>query len=539
MRSSVKDGARRKVLIVGAGMAGLTAGAYLARAGHEVILLEKSPGCGGLVSSFTRDGFVFDTGPRAVGNAGILVPLLEDLDIDLPLVKGEVSTGIRDKMVHYDSNANIDDFIASLHGLFPESSRDIEKIRRQIRVHTRMAAVLNELPNPFFKNPLKDPGYLFTKFIPWLPSFFRVVLRTSLGVNTVEEVLKSLTGNRALADMVCQHFFKGTPAHFAFGYFENYQDYQYPPGGTGKLPEALARKFAAEGGVFRYGVDVMTIDPAEKKVTDQAGEDHDYDALVWAADLKSLYGRMEVRGLPVKQRHRVDSEKKKYLAVAAGESVFTIFLAVDEPPETFKAISRGHFIYTPRTEGLGELHRSTLARMKADFPRVTREEWFRWLEDFCALNSYEISIPVLKDPSLAPPGKTGLIVSLLMDGGLWELADRAGWAEELRAGTAECMLRALEEGVYPGLRGKILFQKTATPLTLMRMFNTTHGAITGWSLEEESPVPHSLAGITGTPRTAVPGVFKAGQWSYSPSGVPIALLTGRIAARAVQQALKG
>ena len=101
------------------------------------------------------------------------------------------------------------------------------------------------------------------------------------------------------------------------------------------------------------------------------------------------------------------------------------------------------------------------------------------------------------------------------------------------------MVTALEESVYPGLKGKILFQKTATPLTLMKMFNTARGAITGWSLEEESPVPHSLAGITGTSRTAVPGVFKAGQWSYSPSGVPIALLTGRIAARAIQKTLRG
>jgi hypothetical protein len=35
------------------------------------------------------------------------------------------------------------------------------------------------------------------------------------------------------------------------------------------------------------------------------------------------------------------------------------------------------------------------------------------------------------------------------------------------------------------------------------------------------------------------GAGMAGQWSYSPSGVPIALLTGRIAARAVLRALKG
>ncbi len=64
----------------------------------------------------------------------------------------------------------------------------------------------------------------------------------------------------------------------------------------------------------------------------------------------------------------------------------------------------------------------------------------------------------------------------------------------------------------------------------MNMFNTTNGAITGWSLEEKSPVPSNLTGITTTVKTAIPDVYKAGQWSYSPSGVPVAILTGRIAA---------
>jgi hypothetical protein len=39
----------------------------------------------------------------------------------------------------------------------------------------------------------------------------------------------------------------------------------------------------------------------------------------------------------------------------------------------------------------------------------------------------------------------------------------------------------------------------------------------------------------GTAKTAIPDVFKAGQWSYSPSGVPIAILTGRIAAHVIQR----
>ena len=50
-----------------------------------VLLIEKNEKTGGLVNSFTRDGFLFDGGVRAVENAGMIKPMLEELEIDLPL----------------------------------------------------------------------------------------------------------------------------------------------------------------------------------------------------------------------------------------------------------------------------------------------------------------------------------------------------------------------------------------------------------------------------------------------------------------------
>jgi phytoene dehydrogenase-like protein len=226
----------------------------------------------------------------------------------------------------------------------------------------------------------------------------------------------------------------------------------------------------------------------------------------------------------------IERERRKYLAARPGESAFTIFLGVDESPEYFGKISRGHFIYTPKSEGLGELHRSSLEELKRAFPRIPKHELFNWLKDFCERNSYEISIPALKDRSLAPPGRTGLVISALFDGSLFVMAEQAGWLHELREKTRNFMLDALESSVYPGLRAKTLFTESATPVTLMRMFNTADGAITGWSLEGKAPVPDSLTGVMAAVKTAIPSVFKSGQWSYSPAGVPIAILTGRIAA---------
>jgi len=51
-----------KVVVIGGGLAGITAAIALAQAKHEVTLLEAKPRLGGATMSFTRDGLVIDTG---------------------------------------------------------------------------------------------------------------------------------------------------------------------------------------------------------------------------------------------------------------------------------------------------------------------------------------------------------------------------------------------------------------------------------------------------------------------------------------------
>jgi phytoene dehydrogenase-like protein len=524
---------RRRMAIVGAGISGLTAGAYLVRSGHEVLIFEKTSRCGGLVSSFQREGFVFDTGPRAFGNAGILVPMLEDLSIRLPLVKGLVSTGIREEIIHHDDREAVRSYAESLRRLFPESREDIGRIEKRIREYCSLARIMNGVPNPFLRNPLKDFRYLLREWLPWLPSFLRALVKTSLRKRTVREALDELTDNDSLKDMVSQHFFKGTPASFALGYFENYLDYEYPIGGTGQLPRALEEKILSGGGLIRKEREVVKILPAEKRLLDQHGGEYSYDRLLWAADLRSLYQRLDGLSFAPGVLRSIEEEKRKLLSARPGESVFTIFLGVDESPDYFGGISRGHFIYTPKAEGLGELHTSRLEELKRTSPGISKQELFQWLRAFCERNSYEISIPALKDRSLAPHGKTGLVISALFDGSLFIMAEQAGWLDELREKTLDFMLDALQSSIYPGLREKTIFRESATPVTLLRMFNTADGAITGWSLEGKAPVPNSLPGIMAAVKTAIPHVFRSGQWSYSPAGVPIAILTGRIAATAM------
>ena len=55
-----------EVVVVGAGIAGLTAAWALARAGVDVLVLEQRPRAGGVIVTETVDGFVIDGGPDAL-----------------------------------------------------------------------------------------------------------------------------------------------------------------------------------------------------------------------------------------------------------------------------------------------------------------------------------------------------------------------------------------------------------------------------------------------------------------------------------------
>ncbi|MCK5786560.1 MAG: FAD-dependent oxidoreductase [Candidatus Sabulitectum sp.] len=53
-----------KVVVLGAGLAGLSAADELVRRGHEVVVLEKEPFHGGLAATVKKDGFAYDLGPH-------------------------------------------------------------------------------------------------------------------------------------------------------------------------------------------------------------------------------------------------------------------------------------------------------------------------------------------------------------------------------------------------------------------------------------------------------------------------------------------
>lgn len=526
---------KHNVVIVGAGMAGLTAAAYVAKEGADVLLVDKGTKCGGLLNSFQQDGFLFDVGARSIENSGIIRPMLKQLEIDLELLDSPVSIGVEDEVINLTSLDSLQDYEQLLKKLYPESSEDIDRIISFIKKILKDMAILYGIDNPFFRDLTHDKKYLFTELLPWFVKFQLAIRRINKRSEPVEECLKSMSSNQSLIDIISQHFFKNTPTFFALGYFYVYLDYFYPKGGTGQVPASIEGKIKEWGGNLQFETEITEVVPSEQLARDAHGNSYSYDFLIWAADLKRLYEMLKTDGLEDNISHQIDVQRKKILESRGGESVFTLFLGINDNPDTFRDISNGHFFYTPSKKGMGEVHRSDLTSLLRNFENTSKDQILAWLDEYCRLNTYEISIPSLRDPSLSPDGKTGLIASLLFDYAIFEKVQEAGWYEEFKTELENRILDNLSNTIYPGLKDKVILRFSSTPLTIIKKAGTSQGAITGWTSESTVPVIHDLRTIQKSIHTPIPRIYQAGQWAYSPAGIPTASITGWLAA---QQVLK-
>ncbi len=516
---------KEKVVIVGAGMAGLTASAYLSKLDYDVCVIEKSSRCGGLVSTFENDGFSFDTGPRAFVNSGMVRPILNDLGLELEYVDNKISIGIEDEMLNISSLDSIQEYKKMLLNLFPDQPKEIDEIMKYIYKLSKYTEVLYEFDNPYFVDYTTDKKVFFKEFLPWTFRLLKVLRKFDKYNMPMEDFLNEITDNQSLKDIITQSFFKMTPTYFALGYFHVYLDYFYPKKGTGSLPKILEEMVQKQDTNIILNKEVSEIIPSKKQVIDTDGNIYEYDHLIWSADLKTFYKQLNKESLDKKAVKKINIQSHKVLASKAAESIFSMFIGVNKKPSYYKEKCGEHMFYSFSRKGLRDINQSQKSDLLNNFENKTKKEVFEWLENFCDFNTYEVSIPVLRDETLAPKNKTGIMISCLFDYDLVKKIDQKGWIQEFKTTMEDRIINNFSNTIFPGLKEDVLFKSSSTPLTINKLTGNSEGGIVGWSFESKAPVCNKLKDLSKSVFTPIPDVYKASQWAYAPAGVPIAMLT--------------
>jgi len=518
-----------EAIVVGGGLAGLTSAAYLSRYGYRTLLCEKRRKTGGLVSTFWHQGFAFDAGIRAFENSGIILPMLKNLGIEMEFASNPVSIGIENKWVTLDSRKSLPDYASMLTALFPNNAQDIALIALEIKKVMSYMEVLYGIDNPLFLEDMPSLEYLTKTLFPWLIKYQVNIRKASRLDEPIYAYLRRFTENESLIDIIAQHFFKSTPSFFALSYFGLYLDYSYPIGGTGVLAEKMTEYIRLAGGEILTEATVIQVDNQKHQIELAGNETYNYKKLIWAADQKTLYNNMSGIKTPDVAKQCLLTEQSN-----GGDSILTLFMGVTLDKNYFEDRCGAHSFYTPKTNGLSSLPdwRDAASRGYGAL--------FNWVGAYLQLTTYEISCPALRDLSLAPEGKTGIIVSTLIDYSLVRFISDSGEYEPFKQFCSDKIAAVLETSIFENIRENILFTLCATPLTIERETGNTQGAITGWAFTNDNmPAENRFKKIAKSVNTPMKDIIQCGQWTFSPSGLPVSILTGKLAADAVRKTLKG
>lgn len=524
-----------RTIIVGGGISGLTAACFLASEKHQVTLIEKSDKLGGLVSSYNYKGFVIDGGIRSTENSGILFPMLRQLGIDLEFVKSDVTLGVKEDLIKISNQSDVESYKALLFRQFPEEKKALELIFKDIYMFMGFMDVLYGIDNPLFLNPIKDRKYFLKHIFPWLFKFVFTVGKLNKYKMPVNTYLEQYTSNKTLIDLIAQHFFQDTPVIFALSYFSLYIDYYYPLGGTGKIIDELESYAISHQVKIVKNTMIDHIDYGLQEVYDMAHQAYPYDYLIWSANAKSLYQKIDVNSVSKESlKRKLIQQRDQLKNLKGGDSVFTTYLFVNLNSSYFEKITTGHLFYTPVAENL--LNLTNLIRLCQN---QSKEVVIQQLKHYLRSTTYEISIPVLRDSSLAPQGQTALIVSVLMDYDLVKTILDQGWVDEMNELFYQTMLEVLNQTVFPDLKNHVFDYFTSSPVSIQERVLTENGAITGWAFTNASnPSTDRIIKVASSVKTIFPMILQTGQWAYTPAGLPTGIMTGKLAANYVNKRIK-
>jgi phytoene dehydrogenase-like protein len=482
---------QNKVLIIGGGIAGLSAGSYLVRNGYDTEIFEAHNRPGGVCTSWRRRDYIFDycihwlVGTREGTGYDIVwkeLGMLRDRKgKPTPIVDFDEFTRIElpgGDVLHLYSDA--DRLAEELQRIAPEDTKFIRKFTRDLKKLAKggMPAVTDNW------NILDKTGF-YLKNGTALLTMMKYVRMT---MGQFASKWKNPGLREAFSSMIPLPW---SAISLVFGMaFQHTRAAGYPVGGSMPLARNIERKYLQMGGKINYSKKVEKIIVRENKAVGiklVSGEEYFGDEIVSAADgYTTLYKMLDGKYMDKK----LEEAYTKYSLFPS--SVFLCFGVA---------------------KNLSGLPHALAIRLEEPLvlPDGSRHPYF-------SVNIYNF------DPTLAPNGKTAVTVILnTWNDSYWrDLASREpGQYKKTKEKIAETILSILDSR-FPGFSQAVEETDVSTPHSVQRYTHNWRGSYEGFA-----PTPSAL--MASLPKE-VPGLgncHMVGQWTSPGGGLPPAGLDGR------------
>ena len=486
-----------RVIVIGAGLAGLSAACHLRGRGHDVQVVEAADVPGGRAGTLTMGGYRFDTGPSVLTMPGLVEDCFRALDLD-----GRDFLTINPVDPMYRACYADGSQLYVRHGREPMAAEirslcgpaEAEAFHRFCDWLTELYQL--EMPN-FIDRNFHSPASLLHPIGPALQ-----LLRSGAFGRLESAVKKFFKDERLVRIFSFQAMYAGLAPQQALAlyavitYMDSVNGVFIPEGGMHALPAALATAAAKSGVDIRYDAPVERIllssgtTGRARGVRLVGGEAVTADAVVCTVDLPVAY-RMLLPGVEAPRRAR----KGKYSPSAM---VWHAGVAGELPPGA--AHHNIHF---------GKDWDGAFRSLLEDGVRMTDP-------------SILVTVPTIDEPSMAPAGRHVLYAlepAPNLDG-------RVDWTKD-RAGARERLIGQVRELGYPSdvevdhfvdpLDWEAQGMERGTPFALSHRFFQT-GPFRPGNVERSCP------GLVFAGSGTVPGV-----------GVPMVLVSGKLAADRIDE----
>jgi phytoene dehydrogenase-like protein len=478
-----------KMVIVGAGISGLSTGFYARLNGFETTIFEADTGPGGLCAAWTRKGYTFDTSMHLVTSSkeGPFREMWEELGVvgDREFHYHSSLYAIEGRTKHLDFSTDAKLLLPALIELSPED-RALSEEFVGLFCGPDMMSASSLKPNELF-GPL-DYLRMGGAILPMMKTFRKY------GNTTVQD-FASRFHDPFLRDAI--RFTVDSPGwpmpRFPLSILSGFakssvSNAGVPIGGSNRAMHDLAARYERLGGIVKYRTRVRELLIEKDRVIGvrlEDGSEIRADIVVWAADGHHLIFDL-LDGRYVDERIR-----KMYSEWVPVQPLLQVLLGVNRDMSAEPA---------------------RLLRELAE-PIVVAGNEHRW-----------ISVVNLGfDPTSAPKGKTALEVWFPTSYDYWAQLgkERKRYLAE-KEEIAERTISVLEER-WPGLRSQIELVDVATPATYVRYTGNWRGSPDGWYVTVENFMDRSvLRSLPG-----LEGLYTVGQWTAPYTGTVIAATTGR------------